>query len=586
MTNTYLNKLVLSIILFFLALTACSDKPDFDINNDTIKNIVEQNADSVEVDRFFPDEDVRDYLHGEFHQFYKDRDYKLAWLTFDAPTEDADELLEALDASEKEGMSPEPYDLDKIEALLADLYNIETRKQRRKDWRKKLIKSKKFKERFKEQDTVLFHDIVRLDFLMTANYLTYASHLLAGKIRPDETADWYSNPRKKNLSEHLNEALDDGEIMKSLQDLAPPHPQYDKLKEQLARFREIEKSGGWDKLNISTDLKEGSQGAEVLQLRKRLAAQGYLQEENDSAFDSKLQSALKRYQMHHGLKVTGAMNDATMAELNKPVEHIIEKISFNMERMRWIHGPFGDHYVLVNIPAFQMTVIKDEKAEVQMKAIVGEQVNKTPVFNDSLEYIVFSPEWNVPRSIAVDEMLPRIKRNPGYLPSRNFKLFENWERDAEELSPYEVDWDTVTPENFNFRIVEGPGRANSLGLVKFIFPNSKSIYLHDTPAGHLFSENQRDFSHGCIRLEKPKEFAQYLLSDRGWDINDVEEYMNKSEPSTVLLGKKLPVYIVYWTAWVDDNNNLNLRDDIYSYDAVQMEELEKKNEIIRDSRKS
>lgn len=582
------------IIMFSLLLSGCFGHAVFD--NENIRKIVKKDANSVDVPNYFPDRDVRNYLHEEFIDFYKERDYKLAWLSFDEPTPQADALLEAIDASHEEGLSPEHYNMSNIEFLLAELYEIESRKERRKVWRRKLIKSKNFKARFDQNDLVLFDKIVRLDFLMTANYLTYASRLLSGTIKPDETADWYSKPREKDLSKHLTEALEKDEIKESLMELNPPHPQYNMLKEKLAYFTSIKKDGGWEQFSISKTLKPGDNEDEVQRLRKRLQLVNYLYEAEklpktllqvfeyldqsegiSMPYGTELEKAVKLYQMHHGLKMTGTVNEKTRIKLNEPVEEVIQNISFNMERMRWIHGSFGDHYILVNIAAFQMTAIKDNQVELKMKAIVGKSVNKTPVFNDSIEYIVFSPEWNVPRSIAVNEMLPRIKKDHTYLEKRNLSLYSGWDKNADLLSQHSVNWNDVTSSNFNFRIVESSGPSNALGLVKFIFPNSKSVYLHDTPAHHLFSQNKRDFSHGCVRLEKPGQFAKYLLQDKGLDEKVINSYMGKSEPTTISLTKKIPIYIVYWTAWVDEGNNfLNIREDVYSYDQVQMEMIDQK----------
>lgn len=569
-------------MLVIWLLSACFGQQDFNINNERIRLIVENNADSVDVDLFFPDQDVRKFLHKEFIEFYNKRGYKLAWLSFDEPLKSADNLLIAIDAAEEEGLSPDHYNIREIEVLLNQLYDIESRKKRRKEWRKKLIRSKKFKERFQQQDTMLFNQIVKLDFLMTASYLTYSSHLLSGKINPNETADWYSEPRKINFSQHLAEAIEKQNIQESLKILNPPHEQYEKLKEHLTRYRKIAANGGWKDFQIKQKVQPGDTGKAVISLKKRLAAEGYAVENMDNdKYDPALENTIRTYQRLHGLEISGKIDTATMRELNEPIENVIKKIAFNMERMRWIHGPFGDHYILVNIPAFQMTVLKNDKIELQMKAIVGETINKTPVFNDSVEYIVFNPEWNVPKSIAVNEMLPMIKKDPYYLSSKGYKLYDSWKKDAAQISQNSVNWEEVTPEDFNFRIVEGPGPQNPLGKVKFIFPNSKAIYLHDTPADYLFSQNTRNFSHGCIRLQRPKDFALYLLAEKGWTEEDVENYIRKNETATVALDKKIPVYIVYWTAWVDEKNDLlNLRDDIYFYDKAQMEQIDDKEKKL------
>ena len=212
-----------------------------------------------------------------------------------------------------------------------------------------------------------------------------------------------------------------------------------------------------------------------------------------------------------------------------------------------------------------------------MKVIVGKEFNSTPIFSDTMEHIVFSPYWNVPYSIATEELLPKIKENPGFITANNYELLTGWSQDPAVVDPYSVGWDSIMADNFPYRIRQKPGGANALGHVKFMFPNDLDIYLHDTPSDYLFEHDQRGFSHGCIRVEKPEDMAVYLLKDKpGYDRNKIEQLMNSGEETYVNLEKKLPVHIIYWTTYVNEEGKLNFTNDIYSFDKLQIEALEKK----------
>jgi murein L,D-transpeptidase YcbB/YkuD len=265
----------------------------------------------------------------------------------------------------------------------------------------------------------------------------------------------------------------------------------------------------------------------------------------------------------------------TLAMLNVPVKERVKQIKLNLERFRWHpERPEGRH-VVVNVPELKVYVYEGEDSTLSMRVIVGEAYESvTPIFNDSIEYISFSPTWTVPVSIATEEMLPKLKKDPGYLPSRNFKLYESWEEDAAEVDPYEVNWEKVKADDFPYKIVQQPGANNSLGRVKFMFPNKMSIYLHDTPADYLFDRNERDLSHGCIRVEKPVELAAYLLQEEEMGMAEVEQNMNLPEPLNTVLPEKVPVFIEYRTAWMGSNGRVHFREDIYGHDQKQINKLE------------
>lgn len=580
--KTFYKILASCVLLFSLGISSCKYKSGFEINNEKVKEIIAAHSDSVKAAKTFPDKDVRKYLYKEFQEFYKDRDYSLAWLDFEEPFASSEELLQAIDESEKDGLKPENYNLSKIEGLLNDIYKIESKKEKRKQRRARRSLNKKKREEARELDTLRLHEIVKLDFLMTSSYLTYASHLLSGKINPNESELWFSKPRKKDLSKHLTEALSKKNVKASLEDLAPKHPQYAMLKKELERIRGVKILDSLPKIKFQKTLRINNSHPSVSLIKTKLKLLGDL-DKNDSsqAFDKNTFLAVQRLQSRSGFEGTGVIDAKTIGILNWPIAERIKQIEVNMERMRWLPDSFGEDYILVNIPEYKMRLYEDGKKAVEMKVIVGTELNRTPIFSDSMEYIVFNPTWTVPTSIAVREFLPKVRENPTFFEDNNYTVYDSWKEDAEPVDCSSIDWAAVDTTKFNYRIVEAPGEKNSLGLIKFMFPNNLDIYLHDTPGSYLFNAQNRSFSHGCVRLEKPRELAAYLLKNKGWNLKKVNEQIRtNTEPETVTLPRKIPVHIVYWTAWVDDNKVLNFARDVYDHDKQQEKAIEKKEALL------
>jgi murein L,D-transpeptidase YcbB/YkuD len=255
-----------------------------------------------------------------------------------------------------------------------------------------------------------------------------------------------------------------------------------------------------------------------------------------------------------------------------PVQEKAELISLNLERLRWHpHTTADNNEVVVNVPEFMMRIYSNKKAKLEMRVVTGTEFNATPVFHDTLKYIVFSPTWSVPKSIIEEEFLPKLKENAEHFGTERFRFY----KDGQEIDPTIEDWTDDSMDVKAYKVVENPGPDNSLGRVKFIMPNDFSIYLHDTPASKMFALEERALSHGCIRLEKPVDFANYLLQDQPeWTTKKIKEAMEKGEPVQVNLNKPFPVYIVYRTVWVDKNNRLNFREDIYGHDQRQLARLQ------------
>jgi len=487
--------------------------------------------------------------------FYEKRAYRVAWSGNRGPLPQAYELRRAIEASYAEGLRPEDYHLELIDAALERLPDEVDRLR-----------------------STVPHLIVDLDLLMTDAFLVYASHLVNGHVNP-ETIDpeWFIEGSETDLVQVLHDALATGGIEDALDDLrATPHCAM-RLKEALAEYRALADEGGWPVIPPGPKMEKGDSGERIRLVRERLAVVGYGlygSAGDPGHFDDRLDNAVRQFQERHGLEVDGIVGRNTIAELNVTAAERARQIMVNMERWRWLPRDLGERHLLVNIANFEIRIFEAGDQVMSMRAIVGRNYRRTPVFTDMMTYLVINPYWNVPNSIAVKDKLPVLKKNPGYLAEHNMKVFEGWVADAPELDPDTIDWEDFTEETFPFRLRQDPGPANALGRIKFMFPNKFNVYLHDTPARALFDQTVRTFSSGCIRIEQPLELAEYLLrADPGWSRPAILAAIDRSEEQTVRLPEPIKVYILYCTTWVDDEGNVQFRRDIYERDAAVGEAL-------------
>ena len=338
---------------------------------------------------------------------------------------------------------------------------------------------------------------------------------------------------------------------KNVEEYEPVNRQYNLLKNYLLKYYIIKRNGGWQKINAEKkSYKLENSSATIALIKKRLLMEGDLtQNDTTGVFDTATQNVVKNFQHRYGLKEDGVADSSIINEMNKPVDEAIRKILINMERIRWVPALPTTDYLLVNIPEFRLHAYEKGNYQWSMNVVVGSEMHSTVIFTGTLKYVVFSPYWNVPASILKNEILPAISRNKNYLAAHN------------------MEWNGNT-------VRQKPGPGNSLGLVKFLFPNSYNIYLHDTPSKSLFDENKRAFSHGCIRLSEPKKLAVFLLrNDKNWDSQKITKAMNAGKEQYVTLKEPVPVFIGYFTSWVDRNGKLNFRDDVYGHDKKMSDHL-------------
>ncbi len=342
---------------------------------------------------------------------------------------------------------------------------------------------------------------------------------------------------------------------------------YLRIQKAIIKYKKIEDQGGWPSLPYNLFLRKGDSAEEVLILKKRLYMTSDLSfYNNEKIFDKSLEIALKNFQHRHGLIEDGVLGSETIIQLNIPVSKRIKQLQLNKEKIYKLFDDYVNRYILVNIPDYKLLVIEDGENILNMKVIIGKENSQTPIFTDQIEYLVLNPTWRIPIKKVVKDVIPLIKKNSQYLQNKNIKVFNSWDENAQELVPDTIDWDKYNINNFDLMLEQESGPNNELGRVKFMFPNDYLVYIHDTPDKELFEYNNRLFSSGCIRVEKPFELAHYFLKDLpGWNWEKIMMVINDGEQTHVDLPEPVPVLIVYWTAWVDEQNNIHFRNDIYNH---------------------
>jgi len=321
-------------------------------------------------------------------------------------------------------------------------------------------------------------------------------------------------------------------------------------------------------------LQKGDHSDRIPALRQCLAADGLIENQSvkdGTLFDEAIEQAVRKFQRLNGLETDGILGSQTLQALNISAEQRVRQIIVNMERWRWLPQDWGHRYVLVNIAMFNLDVIENEQLVMDMRVIAGRPYRRTPVFSDRVTYLVLNPSWEVPDKIARKDLLPKIKKDPQFLGQQKIKNFKGWGSNTREINPDGVDWKAVTASNFKYRFRQEPGPQNALGRIKFMFPNQFDVYLHDTPARNLLGKSRRDFSSGCIRIEKPVEFAEYLLRNHpAWPPEKIRSSLNSSEPveQTVQIPEPINIHILYWTVWLDHDNLITFSPDIYGRDSA------------------
>lgn len=483
------------------------------------------------------------------NSFYKSRKFNLAWFKSNLePRKAFFTYLKLLKNADYEGLNPDFYYFQEIEDNILEL------------------------EKLSGNDLIL--RVIQIDLLVSNSNLQYFSDLLFGRyeLGPNFSELSYSEPYI-NLVSIINKSIKTNNFNSALKIILPESRVYYSLREALKGYETISANGGWQPVPPGPTLKKGARNARIVFLKHRLYASGDLklyanqnpeQYLNNNLYDDQLFAAVSEFQKRHGLKQDGEVGTNTLKALNVPLDYKITSIKINLDLWRKLPKNLGEKYILVNVPAFKLYGVENNQKTLDMRVIVGRLDWNTPVFSEYMEYVVINPFWNIPSSIFVDEVLPEIKKDPDYLKKKNIELVSLSDA-AVESSEY-VNWYEVDPKNFNYRLRQQPGAANPLGKLKFMLPNKHSVYLHDTPTKSLFNRSNRRFSHGCIRVEHPLDLADFVFNDdNNWDAQKVQNAINSGASNNVYLKQPIPVHILYFTVWVEDDGSIHFRDDVYNF---------------------
>jgi murein L,D-transpeptidase YcbB/YkuD len=481
-------------------------------------------------------------------EFYTLRHYHPAWIRPQGLSPQAMELIYVINNAGEEGLNPNAYHLGSIDML-----------------RREIGVSRQTGKRIDPEIQA------ELDLFLTDAFLLYGSHLFAGRINPETLhPNWQVSERSVDLAKILQNALESNQIRGALENLAPPSAGYKRLREALKVYRGLAAQGGWPTIPSGRSLRKGNHGERIPLLFRRLRVTRDLPDLETAIpklYDENLDRAVRHFQGRHGLKVDGIVGPETLKDLNVPADQRVRQIEVNVERWRWQPRDLGPRYIIINIADFDLKVMDAGKTVMQMRVIVGQPYWSTPVFHSVMTYLIINPYWNIPYKIAVEETIPDIKRDPGYLAQKGIRVISGWQDNAPQIDPNTIDWSSMDPKSFRYRLRQDPGPLNALGRIKFMLPNKFDVYLHDTPGGELFKREQRDFSHGCVRIQEPLDLAAYLLAeDPVWTRERLSAAIASGKRQAVRLPRPIPVYFQYWTAWDDPDGSTQFRNDIYNRD--------------------
>lgn len=530
------------ILTLLLALTVGCTKGSQASSEEV--SYLQTRVETVEVPKFVLNDPDSRKLWDSTKQVYTLRQFQPAFVTDTTTQSDVDVVLRTLSNAASEGLNPEDYALSQLRSRRASLETA--------------------------------NSTARNDFELQMTYaLTrYVSQLCFGRIDPKKIkSEWPEAQNECDVPHLVNEALDQNSVETLAERLAPPVPEYQALKAGLQKYRDIAASGGWHSLPLpikKTGKKPGNrvEPAGPAVLAQNLSLMGDLESPIGDQPVSKesLKEALSRFQSRHGLNPNGVLDKETIKAMNVPVEERIAQMETNLDRMRWIGHRLEDEHIRVNIPGFHLAVHEGDQVPLEMRVIVGTKDNRTPLLDSTIVNVVFSPYWNIPLSIATKEMLPQIRKDPSFLRNQEMEVVRISGGKVQTVDPDSIDWNS---SGGGYQLRQRPGASNALGLVKFLFPNPYNVYLHDTPSDNLFDRLTRTLSHGCVRIEKPTMLASYLLRGQPeWTDAKIDEAMHASKERYVALKTKVPIHLIYWTAWGDSDGKVQFRDDVYGYDEI------------------
>jgi murein L,D-transpeptidase YcbB/YkuD len=499
----------------------------------------------------------------QIRAFYAEREYLEIWLLNEGLSKEGKDLVAQIEDSKYDGLLPSDYNLEEIYAL-----------------------SSNPEKNSKKLQKLSTDEKVRVEMLLTDGFFNLAHDLERGKVNPAELdPDWKFE--EKEVSADYLSLLEDiangSSIERTFAKLYPSSELYARGRTAIKELYEVQKNDTltWEVKPVDGAIKVGERHDAIPELRKRLIFWDFLKPyktDEPTLYDEEMLAGLQRYQESNGMKPDGVIGTLVAESLNKSPQQLIDIASVNMERLRWMPPiDWDQEMVLVNIANYQLDYMEKADTAFTAKVIVGKEYSESPAFSAPMSYIVFSPYWNIPPSITKDEIIPAVRKNRNYLAEKNMEIVDS---SGEPIDARRVDWKSDEKGEFPYRVRQKPGGDNSLGLVKFMFPNEYNIYIHDTPSRSLFQKETRALSHGCIRIENPDQFAKILLKDDEWDDERIQEAMHQDDEEIVKLDRKIPVVLLYMTFWAGEDGKANFRSDVYDRDAALLKALRSKKSSL------
>jgi murein L,D-transpeptidase YcbB/YkuD len=520
-----MNKLHLFVLLCILV--SCKKEPlktDADLKNTAVTLNVQAKDSIVKIDSVF----LIPFNSKTLQAFYKATNYKAAWQS----DENRKAILDELSKSEDEGLNPSDYNTKTLQD---------------------------YESKFSTLDGL---SLAKYDVALTYNFEKYLSHLTNGKLNPQELySNWDLKKNKIDLNETLTQLLKSDSLTTKIEQLKPQHIVYKSLKKALRLIESFPKDD-FKTIEITRKITPNDTNSSVIAIKRRLLYWKDLQTKDSLSpiYDNETILAVKKIQTRHGLAADAIIGKETIAALNFSKKQRKQQIIANLERWKWYPKELGNEYIIINIPDYRLSLVKNQDTLRTHKVIVGRAKRKTPILTSRLTQAVFNPTWTVPPTILREDVIPAILRSRSYLSKTNIKLYDS---NKNEVSP--ANWQLSRA--YTYRYVQSPGTFNSLGMVKLIFPNRFSVYLHDTNHRDYFEKIDRSLSSGCVRVENPLELTEYLLDDSiNWNLEKITETLQNEKTKFVPIKKQVAFYLLYWTAW-SENNKLIFRDDIYNLDA-------------------
>ncbi len=483
---------------------------------------------------------------GALARLYAARADAPGWVDDNEPLPAAAQMLDAIRASRDDGLRPLNYHFHAINHLLDSLnapeLTADMRRQR----------------------------LAALELLLSDAFLTLAGDERYGRVEPEKLIPPAGGMIRHDLSPELQAVFNGSDPQTLIRSMTPQTQEYAAMRAALASYRVLQADGRIPAIAAGATLKRGDRGERVAALIAHLQAEGDLPGEfsHGTLFNAQVQFALKQYQSRHGLKSDGVAGADTLALLNRPAVDWINLLRVNLDRLRRLPRNLPATRLVVNIADFHARLWEQGRIKMTAKVIVGQPGKQTPEFNDWIRYLVVNPAWDVPPSIAGEEILPDVQKDPGYLKRHGYEVLQGWGADEHAVDPASINWKQWNKDTLPYHFRQKPGPENPLGRVKFMFPNRYDVYLHDTPAQHLFNASQCAFSHGCIRVARAMQLATELLRLDGREnpAKLLKQAVASGKTLQIDLSNPIPIYIVYLTAWVNDSGMLEFRRDFYERD--------------------